>query len=563
MIRVRKLFIAIAGIAMAAVTLSVAAPTSSSAAADPAATATQFFTLLNATRAGLGHAQLQRDPKLDALALEWSGHMADVYDITKQVRTAGLASSSCDAVSALCHRPSLGAAASGIDPAWRSVGENVGTGGAVEALNDAFNASAGHFANIVGNYNRLGVGVVVRNERIWVTFNFLLGPELPAAPAPTEPTGAQKVTVPAGSAVLPVGGRSYYQAVDPKRVVDTRSGLGGPGPVNQNTTFTVSLKGIAGQPAGALGAALNVTATGANADGYLTVYPCGSPVPVASNVNFSAGQSVPNLVAAPFGTDGKVCIFTSAKTDLLVDVAGWLSSQKTDSSLKTVAPTRLLDSRSTGVRSRYFAVSLASTAPADATAATVNVTVTDPQGDGYVTAYPCGSPVPDASNVNFAAGQSVPNLAVVRIGTSRSLCFFSSVATHLIVDSAGWFGSKGGSLNPVIPNRILDTRSSAGGWSGRLGKGQTIDVNVGTLKGMDPTATGAVMNVTAISETESGYVTIFPCGGAVPTASNLNFGPGKPIANLVTLDLPADGRMCVYASERVNIIADLAAYISA
>jgi uncharacterized protein YkwD len=556
----RKIVIALAALSL---TTMLASATASHAATDPSTAGDQFFTLLNSTRTTLGHAELQRDPSLDVLALDWANHMADVYDTTHTVRTAGLPSSNCDAVSALCHRPSLGASGAAIEPAWRAIGENVGTGGDVAKLHEAFVASAGHFANIIGNYNRVGIGVVVRNERIWVTFNFLLGPTLANPTTPTEGAKSKAIAGSASVPVTPLGGKAYYKPVDPTRVVDTRNGTGGSGAVAANSTFTVSLASAPGRPAGTLGAALNVTATGSSADGYLTVFPCGAPMPLSSNVNFSAGQSVPNLVAAPFGANSTVCVFTSARTHLLVDIAGWFGSNSSDNAIDTTAPARILDSRSTGVKSRYFAVSLSSIAPADATAATINITVTQPQNDGYVTAYPCGSDVPNSSSVNFQGGESVPNLAVVRIGAARSICFFSSVPTHLVVDSDGWFGTSGGALRPVIPNRVLDTRNGIGGWSGRLGKGQVVEVPVGSLPGMDRTATGIIMNVTAANGDADGYVTVYPCGGATPTASNLNFGIGRTVANLVTVDLPADGRVCFYANERVDVVADLAAFVSA
>jgi uncharacterized protein YkwD len=556
---VRKAVIAVAAISMSIIAASASA---SHAVTDPAASSDQFFTLLNATRNTLGHAELQRDSGLDALALDWSNHMADVYDATRSVRTAGLPSSSCDAVSALCHRPALGASGAAIEPAWRAIGENVGTGGAIESLHEAFVASPGHFANIVGNYNRVGIGVVVRNERVWVTFNFLLGPPLAKPTAPTEGAKSKPTTGGPSLPVLPLGGKVYYKPVDPNRIVDTRNGTGGAGPVAPNSIFTISLASAPGRPAGSLGAALNITATGSGADGYLTVFPCGTPVPQASNVNFSAGQSVPNLIAAPFGSNNTVCVFTSARTHLLVDIAGWFGASSSDNAIHTTAPSRILDSRATGVKSRFFAVSLSSVAPSDATAATVNITVTDPQGDGYVTSYPCGGDVPNSSSVNFSSGENVPNLAIVRIGTARSICFYSSVPTHLIVDSAAWFGATGGALHPVLPNRVLDTRNGTGGWSGRLGKGQIIDLPIGSLPGMDRTATGAIMNVTAASGEADGYVTVYPCGGTTPTASNLNFVSGHTVANLVAVDLPADGHVCFYASERVDLIADLAGFVS-
>ena len=59
-------------------------------------------------------------------------------------------------------------------PTWTGGGENVGEGGDVGTLNNAFNASPEHFSNIVGNFNQVGVGVVVSGSTIWVTFDFAL-----------------------------------------------------------------------------------------------------------------------------------------------------------------------------------------------------------------------------------------------------------------------------------------------------------------------------------------------------------------------------------------------------
>lgn len=121
----------------------------------------QFFDLLNAERAAHGKGPLARDPGLDAVARSWSGQMS--------------------ADNTLKHRPDLAAQIGGVEPAWQRGGENVGTGGEVQALHNAFVASKGHFDNIVGDWNRLGVGVVISGNRIWVTFNFLKGPDLPAS----------------------------------------------------------------------------------------------------------------------------------------------------------------------------------------------------------------------------------------------------------------------------------------------------------------------------------------------------------------------------------------------
>jgi hypothetical protein len=54
------------------------------------------------------------------------------------------------------------------------------------------------------------------------------------------------------------------------------------------------------------------------------VFPCGTELPKASNVNYGPGDVVPNAVLAKIGTGGKVCIYTLAGTDIVVDVNGYV-----------------------------------------------------------------------------------------------------------------------------------------------------------------------------------------------------------------------------------------------
>jgi hypothetical protein len=77
--------------------------------------------------------------------------------------------------------------------------------------------------------------------------------------------------------------------------------------------------------------------------------------------------------------------------------------------------------------------------PIEATAVAVNTTAVDPAGPGFVTVYPCGSPRPNASNLNFTAGQTIPNAVVAKVGTDGKVCLFTSGATHLVVDVDGYF----------------------------------------------------------------------------------------------------------------------------
>jgi hypothetical protein len=69
---------------------------------------------------------------------------------------------------------------------------------------------------------------------------------------------------------------------------------------------------------------LNVTATDANADGFVTVYPCG-PREDVSSVNYVAGRSIANAVLTPVSTTGTICIYALTPVDIIVDINGWFA----------------------------------------------------------------------------------------------------------------------------------------------------------------------------------------------------------------------------------------------
>ena len=76
-------------------------------------------------------------------------------------------------------------------------------------------------------------------------------------------------------------------------------------------------------PGEATAVMLNVTAVNPTAAGYLTVFACGIDIPNASNVNYQSGQIVSNMVFAEVDLSGKVCVFSTAATDLVIDVNGY------------------------------------------------------------------------------------------------------------------------------------------------------------------------------------------------------------------------------------------------
>ncbi len=245
------------------------------------------------------------------------------------------------------------------------------------------------------------------------------------------------------------GAETFRPLTTPARLADTRSRT--QGPLSAGEALTVSTGGVAGVDDGSAAVALNITATDAREPGFLTVYPCGSSRPNASSLNFARGDTVANAVIARPGTGGRICVFTSAATHVIVDAAGSFPLGGPLSSL--TAPARVLDTRpgaatsdgqqaGAGLRSGGSTLRLPVAGrvgvPSSATAVVLNVTVTVPQGPGYVTAYPAGIPLPDTSNLNFETGQTIPNAVIAGVGPDGNVCLFTSATAHLIVDVTGY-----------------------------------------------------------------------------------------------------------------------------
>jgi hypothetical protein len=68
----------------------------------------------------------------------------------------------------------------------------------------------------------------------------------------------------------------------------------------------------------------------------------------------------------------------------------------------------------------------------------LNVTVTNGEGPGFVTVFPCGA-MPVVSSLNFVPGQTVANAVIAPLSSTGNICFYSSVPTDLVVDVNGWF----------------------------------------------------------------------------------------------------------------------------
>jgi hypothetical protein len=390
----------------------------------------------------------------------------------------------------------------------------------------------------------------------------------------------------AGWAVLPAVPAAAQAAVagvfvpaGPVRVLDTRDGTGAPaGPVGPGGTISLQIEGTDGVPASGVSAVvLNVTAVDPTTAGYVTVYPDGAERPVASNLNFTPGEVIANLVTVPVGADGAVDFYNFAgSVNLVADLAGYYTTTGTGSLLDSTGPVRVLDTRDgTGAPQAPVGPGGTISLPVDGvdgvpaagvTAVVLNVTATDTTAASYVTVYPDGGTRPLASNLNFTAGETIPNLVVVPVGADGKVDFYNFAgSTDLVADLSGYYTAAGAGYTPLGPVRVLDTRNGTGAPQAPVGPGATITLQVDGVAGVPATGvTAVVLNVTATNPTAASYITVWPDGSTRPLASNLNVTAGETIPNLVVVPVGPDGDVDFYNNTgSLNLIADLAGYYTA
>jgi hypothetical protein len=339
----------------------------------------------------------------------------------------------------------------------------------------------------------------------------------------------------AGSASALVAVRGGFTSLAPARLLDTRTGIGSiAGAVGPGGTVHLQVASRGGVPNSLLSAVvLNVTVTEPTAPGFVRVYADGATMPDSSNLNYVAGQTVPNLVITPVSPDGKVALYNGSPgtVQLIADVSGYYNfgAPTVPGTFGALAPARLLDTRS-GIGAGTGAVAPGGTVhlqvlgrggvPATGVSAVaLNVTATEPTSSGFVRVYGDGGPVPDASSLNYVPGQTVPNLVIAPVGANGMVALQSASpgTVQLVADASGYFlsgdPSVAGAFGALAPARLLDTRSGLGASVGAVAPGGTVHLQVLGRGGVPATGVSAVvLNVTVTEPTSSGYMRVFGDG---------------------------------------------------
>jgi len=256
-------------------------------------------------------------------------------------------------------------------------------------------------------------------------------------------------------ASAPTAEPGVFKALAPVRLLDTRTGNGAPkAAVRARGTVTLQVVGRGGVPAGVTAVVINETVTSPGAAGYLTSYASGAARPNSSSLNFTRGQTVPNLVVVPVGADGRIRLYngSGANLSLIVDVAGVFVGRPplATGAFGPVPISRLLDTRTGNGAARrelgagqslILRVSGRGGVPAAAAtrAVVLNVTATTISGPGYLTIWGSGAR-PSGSDLNLSRGATITNLVVTPVTADGSVHVYngSGTAVSVIADVEGY-----------------------------------------------------------------------------------------------------------------------------
>ncbi|HEY6538095.1 MAG TPA: IPT/TIG domain-containing protein [Candidatus Dormibacteraeota bacterium] len=250
-----------------------------------------------------------------------------------------------------------------------------------------------------------------------------------------------------------------FAALAPARICDTRTTAqaeAGPDECTGQTlgagqTMDVQVTGEGGVPSGASAVVAHVTVTDTSTSSYLSLWSAGGSRPATSNLNWSPGETVANQVILPLSAAGQVSLYNAVgSTDVIIDVDGYFSTSAADLYQPT-SPVRVCDTRGSSASNQCSGQTLSpggtlsvqitgrDGVPADATAVVINVTATEGTAPSYLTVFPSGEE-PLASDLNFYAGQTVPDLVVVKLSSSGGFQVYNDAGNvDVIVDIEGWY----------------------------------------------------------------------------------------------------------------------------
>lgn len=371
---------------------------------------------------------------------------------------------------------------------------------------------------------------------------------------------------------VPAGGS--YRSVAPARLLDTRTAGGAV------TTVTVQAGGHAGIPSSGVAAvAVNLTVVAPLHTGSAVAFRADRSAGAVASLNFTAGHTAAGSTFTAVDATGRFTVRATTAIALVVDVSGYFTdpaSATAGGRYVPIVPHRVADTRRTSDGapgpSHVVTVDVVGAAGIHAggvQAVVVNVTAVAPRTGGYVTAW-TGGARPGVSTLNFQAGTTRANRAVLVPDVHGDVRLYASAATDVIVDVSGWFGASadGGYFVPrATPYRRYDTRRHPDEWIGA----STADADPALADGLVAPHVASMAQPVAVATTvtvvpgrapyASGYLL---AGEQVTGTSDVNFPAGQAVGNLDLVSTLSGGRMFLRAhtSRPVAYIVDVTGYFA-
>jgi len=389
-------------------------------------------------------------------------------------------------------------------------------------------------------------------------------------------------------------------------------------PIGPGGTLNVKVTGTFGSdtiPANAYAVVLDVSVVANTAATYLTAYPGGANRPATTNLDEPAANTViNNQVTVAVGANGQVNLYNEAgSTSVVFDLLGYYQYPTNGVGYNVIAggPYRICDTRPnnpshlTGGEAQCDGTNNAGTTlgsgqtlnvqvtgltdsaghvispPAGATAAVVDIWAGDATTATFLVAYPADQPKPATSNVEVTAGGVTTKEVTVPLSSTGAIKIFNEAGSvDLAVQVEGYFTGSGDQYVPITSERICDTRTSnPSGLTGsaaqcngtnntgnKIPAGGTLTINVtslttGVATPIPANATAIVVNVIALNETTTGWLTLYPAGQTTPLTTTVSYGAANTtVSNETTVGLGSNGQITVYSSAASDVVVDLTGY---
>jgi hypothetical protein len=387
------------------------------------------------------------------------------------------------------------------------------------------------------------------------------GSTVPVTTVPAAPSCGTRIAP--AVAAIPAAAASRFAPRAATRLVDTRKGVGTElARLQAGCTLVVRPR----VPAGTTAVVLNVTAVKPAAAGYVLAYPCGVRRPASQSLDAIVGRSVTTMVIARLGAGGAVCMYTSASTDLIVDLNGTFQPTS-GQAFHAVTPVRLLDTQPTTTLLAANSVSTmkvigAGRAPSGTTSVTLTVHSLAAVSDGVVKVYPCMTGAPTTPSLTASKGATVGNQVIVTPDLLGQVCVWVSTRMDVVVVLDGWFGRGATALyHPLVPARLVDTRSGVGGRLGALVASVRQRFALSGRGGLPLAASLKAVQgtVTVPGVPAAGRASVHACLALAPT-STVRWSSGMAASMLLFGASDGKGGWCVTSSVSTQVVVDVSGW---